>query len=93
MSRLLLLVLLAALPSYAADVYSVRDQSGNAIRLFDTPCKVAAPWMNLKKAEVFYGGKLFEACWIALGRYVLVLDSNGDATPISVASFKKEEGA
>ena len=86
-----LALVLAALPTYGADVYRGSNQYGTIVRLFDDPCPVASGWLKMKKAEVFFEGKIYAACWIVQKNVVIVIDEGGDVTPHHVSAFKKEE--
>lgn len=71
--------------------FSSTDGSGNLVRIFDEPCAETPSWLQMRRAEMRYEGIDYFACWFAIGHVVIVLDSNGDATPIPAQSFKKDE--
>lgn len=72
------------------DVYSLRDDKGNSVRLHDKPCEDTPDWLDLREAEMHYQGRDYKACWFPLGQHVIVLDSNKDKSPVPFAAFKKE---
>lgn len=76
--------------AFADDTYSARDQSGNSVRLLDEPCAVTSGWLKLRKAEMRYQGKDYGACWVLVGKVVLVFDDNGDVTPLELHRFTKD---
>jgi len=71
--------------------YSVEDGSGNVVRILSEPCADTAPWLGLQKAEMRYEGVEYLACWFVISGVVVILDSNGDATPIPAHAFTKDE--
>ena len=94
---LLPLVLTGAL--WAGKVYGAmptmvaRDTQGNWIRLTDEPCPAAKEWLKLRKAEMFYQGKNYSACWRSEGGGVLIFDDNGDFSLVPVQAFERDIGA
>lgn len=90
--------LITAATLYSAKVYPssptmiAKDMQGNWIRLRDEPCKDAADWLKLRKAEMYYQGKNYVACWRAEGGGVLVFDDNGDFSMVPIQAFQKDEG-
>ena len=85
--------MLAALPTFAADVLRAENQYGTVVRLFGEPCALATGWLKLYRAEMFYKGKLYAACWTLVGQVVLVFDEAGDVSPHSWTVFSKEESS
>ena len=82
---------LAAFAAFAeAEVFVMEDQAGSRVRLFDEPCSVVSGWLKMRRAEMFYQGKIYEGCWIVILPYVLVFDEAGDVTPILRTAFRKE---
>jgi len=70
----------------------MRDQNGNYVRLHTEPCAIS-PWTKeWKTATFFYEKKQYAACWRLQGETVVVLDSEGDITPLPVRSFRPETG-
>jgi len=67
-----------------------RDNEGNVITLMTEACKVS-PWLkDWKTASFLYNGKVYPACWKLQGRLVIILDSGGDVTPVSMGAFSQE---
>ena len=88
MNKLLLSVLLLALPVHAYTL-TARDSTGNYIVITDKACKLE--WLkDWKEASFFYQGKSYEACWEIKGDKVVILDSGGDLTVVPVQMFAKE---
>ena len=83
----LLLVAFAAF----GESYQFRDQQGNTVVLTDKDCPVSF-LKGWKRAEFRYQGKNYEACWRNFSGTVLVVDSEGDATPLPVQAFTKMDG-
>jgi hypothetical protein len=81
----------AALPANAADVYRASNEHGTVVRLLDEPCPTSTGWMKLKRAEMHYKGKLYAACWALVGNVVVVFDEAGDNSPYPTSAFSKEE--
>lgn len=77
---------------YVGPAMVLEDQNGNKVKLTKEPCKNSTGWLKLSTAQMRYQGKDYLACWFILGSYVIVLDSNGDASGIPVQAFKPEEG-
>lgn len=82
---------------FAGKVYAdeptiiAKDPQGNWIRLRDEPCPDVPDWMKLRKAEMFYQGKVYGACWRVEKHTVLVFDDNGDFSVAPVQAFQKDE--
>lgn len=72
------------------DVYVVGNETGNRVRIFDKPCPDAPDWLDLRLAEMTYEGKELQACWTAMGPYIIVFDVQKDKSPIPKAAFRKE---
>ena len=91
MKRLLLLLLLLPLGLHAEMV--ARDQIGNWVKLLNEPCTASA-WMqkDWKKAELFYDGRQYKACWRLANAEVYLLDAAGDVSIIPAYAFKQETG-
>lgn len=70
-----------------------QDPQGNWIRLHDEPCAAATAWFKLRRAEMFYQGKNYGACWRVEGGAVLVFDDNGDFSMVPVQAFHREPAA
>jgi len=87
---LFFVLMLFSLSSYSA--MTARDAEGNAVTLQEAPC-TAAPWLkDWKKATMLHQGKLYSACWKLHGNMVVVLDSDGDVTPVPMTAFRQETG-
>lgn len=65
----------------------LRDSEGNTVKLLNTACPRTNGWLAMSAAEMHWKGKDYEACWVKIGPYVLVPDSNGDWTPIPFEAF------
>lgn len=71
-----------------------RDQVGNWVKLGDEAC-AASQWLqkDWKKAELFYEGRQYKACWRLVDAQVYLLDAAGDVSVIPAQFFKRETGA
>jgi hypothetical protein len=93
------LIFVAGMVLYAAKVSAdsptliAKGVNGDWIRLIDEPCPGAPAWFKLRKAEMFYQGKNYAACWRADGGAVLVFDDNGDFSMVPVQAFGREPSA
>lgn len=83
-------LLIAAAPTYAGEVYTWTAGNGDRVSLFDDACPNASGWMPMHRAEFFYRGKSYKACWALLRNIVLIFDEDGDITPIPVDKFSKD---
>lgn len=73
-----------------AHAASYEFRSGrNHVVLRDAPCKVGGWLANWKTASLTYEGRDYEACWIAQGQVILLLDNSGDLTPVPIEAFKR----
>lgn len=86
----LALTVVWATQAYAA-TFTMKAEGGDWVRLSDEPCEVSAGWLKLQKAEMFYQGKLYAACWALVGDSVLVLDEAGDISTLPIRAFRKDE--
>lgn len=97
----LLLILGISLPTLAFADMSLIDQTGNEIRLLETPCVSKAGALatmppearaNAKAAWVKWEGKVYSACYALQGRWgngrVLIVDESGDAGVMPSEVFK-----
>ena len=88
-----LLTILLVMPLFTTagnSTYSTKDSNGNSVRLLDEPCPDVPQWMNLRKADMFYRGKNYKACWVVIGTVVVILDDNGDSTALPIHQFVKD---
>ena len=74
---------------YAEDSFTVRNGE-DWVRIIDKPCPAAPAWLGLRLAEMKYQGKEYKACWIVVGKFVVILDDSGDKTPVPAEAFKKD---
>jgi hypothetical protein len=74
------------------DVYSLVNEKGDSIRLHDALCPDTPDWLDLRRAEMHYQGKDYQACWFGIGGHVVIIDSNKDKTAIPQRAFTKEDG-
>lgn len=76
-------------PVYVAHIGS------NRLSLFQDACALGDWFATWKKAQWFYQGRNFDACWKiqrdADDLYVYTVDANGDAGSIPLAMFHKDE--
>lgn len=88
-------MLLYAAALQAADTYIFRASNGDFVRLLDDPCNVVSGWLKMRRAEFRYQSKMYEACWLLIGRgeqsVILLFDEAGDVSPVPLNRFKKEE--
>ena len=67
--------------------YQVKDTAGNTVTINDTRCP-ASFLKGWKAGQMVYKGKVYKACWTLNGPLVIVIDSEGEITPVPVESFK-----
>ena len=79
-------------PGYDGPPMVLHTQGGDMVRLTSQPCPNSNGWLTMNKADMLYQGKNYEACWFVMGTYVVVMDSNGDVSPIPAQAFKRDEG-
>lgn len=80
-----------ASPAHAT-TYSAQDSRGNKVTLSDEKCASGLAWLEQwRKADMFYEGKEYQACWRVVGDYVFVIDSAGDISPIRKEVFAKDQ--
>ncbi len=101
----LLLVFAGAvlIPMYAradeqpqAKMFIARFPGGNWLRLYTQPCAVATGWLKMQRAEWFYKGKNYEACWV-LKRdrdvtLVIVHDAEPNSSAYDAEMFEEDVG-
>ena len=73
-----------------AATYTARDGAGNSVTISDKPCPETPEWLHLRDALMRFHGVVYKACWFPIQGHIIVLDSNGDATPVPMQSFTKD---
>jgi len=76
----------------ASDMMIAKSPNGDWLRIYDEPCEVASGWLKLRRAEWFYSGKPYHACWMVVGGAVLVLDDAGEVASLPISAFRKDLG-
>jgi hypothetical protein len=98
MRALVLILLLAAAPAFAAQ--RIVREGADEVRVFDSPC-VSAQTMALireserhlyGKAQGTIGGERFFGCWRAFGDSVYILWDDGDGGVTSGVTFADSLG-
>ncbi len=103
MKTLSLVLSVAIFASSAQAGGLMRDERGNHVRTYDTPCTTKAGVFaelpdvlrpKFKAAEVLWDGKKYDACWTDLDpANVYVIDEAGDAGAIPRVRLVPEVGA
>lgn len=86
MALCLALALLLRPGGVLADTYTATSSNGDSVTLYDKPCELGAWFASWRKGSMIYKGKQYDMCW-----RVLVLDSEGDFSAVSISYFRKDE--
>lgn len=85
---IMFIVLMAVFSPANAKNLVAKDASGNTVTLTDKKCSIPSPWFkDWLSGTLTYKGKLFQVCWRISGTTVVVLDSEGDVTPVPMRFF------
>jgi hypothetical protein len=96
-------ILAAALLCASISVHSaslIAKQGSDWVRIYDQPCadKNVLPRLpeavrgEYQKAEAFFGGKTFSACWVANGGGVHLIYEDGDQGIVPFRDLKEDAG-
>lgn len=86
----------AAVPEASKSGYDgppmiAKGRNGDYVRLTKDACPNTSGWLVMSSARMIYQGKEYRACWFMMGQYIIVVDSNGDASAIPAEAFRPEE--
>ena len=88
LTLVLFVMLMAQCSAARASSLTAQDQAGNSVTLTDQSCQIKSPWFaNWHSGTMTYQGKLLEICWTMRGTNVVVIDSDGEITPIPLRVF------
>lgn len=82
------MMLMAQCSTANASSFMAKDTEGNTITVTDSPCSIQSSWFKKWHAgEMVYKGRVIQICWSLVGTTVVILDSDGEVTPVPVRVF------